>query len=317
LAAVKGVPEEQLAIALAELVLERLDGGDPGFIENFWSLSDGPPLQGEEAKNALSRKLSSPGRTGKVLRIIAVNAHGWSQGDEKGLGLWQWQAYMNHAAASEANCSAAFAGEVLLMRATKCIDAEEECVHSYCPPSASFSVRRAILRQCCVPHVDEEALFQEEAAGGLHAELQGSLLLARDKMKVAASAVHEDDNRKAHTLWKEVLSLRVDHRRCSEIGCSAPAIAEYLRLQLRAARCLGDMVATAASHAELARALQKEQPKNVEVLAHWLGHLRAGGEEETALEQVHVLSRFWLGSCVGLAEASEWMESIGLGPHRL
>ena len=55
--------------------------GDPGFIDNFWSLSDGPPLQaahvskgyivcrspeGEEAKNALSRKLSSPGRTGKA-----------------------------------------------------------------------------------------------------------------------------------------------------------------------------------------------------------------------------------------------------------
>ncbi|CAE7522076.1 unnamed protein product [Symbiodinium sp. CCMP2592] len=312
LAAVKGVPEEQLAIALAELVLERLDGGDPGFIEKFWSLSDG--RGGQEHP---FQELSSPGCKGKVLRIIAVNAHGWSQGDEKGLGLWQWQAYMNHAPASEANCSAAFAGEVLLMRATKCIDAEQECVHSYCPPSASFSVRRAILRQCCVPHADEEALFQAEAAGGPHAELQGNLLLARDKMKVAASAVHEDDNRKAHTLWKEVLSLRVDHRRCSEIGCSAPAIAEYLRLQLRAARCLGDMVATAAAHAELARALQKEQPKNVEVLAHWLGHLRAGGEEETALEQVHVLSRFWLGSFVGLAEASEWMDSCGLGPHRL
>jgi len=70
------------------------------------------------------------------------------------------------------------------------------------------------------------------------------------------------------------------------------------------------MVAAAASHAELARALQKEQPKNaafrqtttapslldlglsqVEVLAHWLGHLRAGGEEETALEQAPAVQR--------------------------
>ena len=57
----------------------------------------------------------------------------------------------------------------------------------------------------------------------------------------------------------------------------------------------------------------------VEVLAHWLGHLRAGGEEEAALEQagrnarpqfpqlpgarlsgqVQALSRFWLGSSAG------------------
>ncbi|CAE7940366.1 unnamed protein product [Symbiodinium sp. KB8] len=310
LAAVKGVPEEQLSAALADVVSQQLDGGDPLFGESFWSLSEGLKA-GAEARvsSEAEAEAQASSRREKVLRIIAVNAHGWPQGDEKGLGLWPWQAYMNHAPPADANCSAVFAGEVLLMRAIKSINAEEECLHSYCPPSASFTVRRAILRQCCVPHVDQEVLFQEEAAaGGLHGELQGSLLLARDKMKVAASAVHEDDNQKAHTLWKEVLSLRVDHRRCSEsTGCAAPAIAEFLRLQLRAARCLGDMLAAAASHAELARALRREQPKHVEVLAHWLGHLRAGGEEEAALEQVQALSRFWLGSSAGLAEASEWM----------
>ncbi|CAE7424430.1 unnamed protein product [Symbiodinium natans] len=91
----------------------------------------------------------------------------------------------------------------------------------------------------------------------------------------------------------------------------------FLRLQLRAARCLGDMPAAAAAHVALARALSKEQPKNVEVLAHWLGHLRAGGTEEVAVQQVNVLTRFWLDRPVSLAEASEWMETCGLGPRRL
>ncbi|CAE7424456.1 unnamed protein product [Symbiodinium natans] len=182
LAAVQGVPERQLSAALAEQILERLGRGDPEFVADFWSLSDGGDqgLQsdsgegsegGEELPGTARRKRKRPERErrtsdkAKVLRIIAVNAHGWPCGDAKGLGLWQWQAYMNHAAPAYANCSAAFAGEVILMRALKGIEAGEECVHSYCPPSASFSVRRAVLRHCGVPEPNLDEVPEEGGCG--------------------------------------------------------------------------------------------------------------------------------------------------------
>ncbi|CAE7660624.1 unnamed protein product, partial [Symbiodinium pilosum] len=319
------VAERELANALAEKVLERL-GGAAGseFAADFWSLSDG----GDEGETSTRhRKRAKPAKSEtkeKVLKIIAVNAHGWPSGESKGLGLWLWQAYMNHANPREANCACVFIGEVLLMRALKKITAEEECVHSYCPPSASFSVRSAILRHCGVPLDPAFSRTQrfwegkDEGSGALGA----SLALARTMTEEATRALHEDNRRKACELWTKVLSLHAsDHenRREDDTEC-APALAELLRLQLRAARCLGDMPAAAAVHASLAVALSDEQPLHVEVLAHWLGYLRAGGKQKTAmhaLNEVRRLSRFWLGKAASLAEASEWMESCGLGPRRL
>lgn len=72
----------------------------------------------------------------------------------------------------------------------------------------------------------------------------------------------------------------------------------------------------AQSHAAVARSIQREQPMHVEVLAHWVGHLRAGGDAD-AFKEVQSLTHFWLGRSVGIAATSEWLSAMGLGPRRI
>eukprot|EP00435_Cladocopium_sp_Y103_P004914 s5589_g1.t1 len=91
---------------------------------------------------------------------------------------------------------------------------------------------------------------------------------------------------------------------------AVPILTEFLRLQLKAARCLGDMARVAESHAAVARSLRREQPMHVEVLAHWVGHLRAGGGDTDAFKEVQSLTRFWLGRSVGIAATRQMYEGV-------
>merc|ERR1712232_85452 len=70
---------------------------------------------------------------------------------------------------------------------------------------------------------------------------------------------------------------------------------QLLRLQLRAAQCLGDMPCAAAAHAGLARSLGAERAWHVEILAHWLAYLRAGGAvgHTFPMREINRFSKFW------------------------
>ncbi|CAE8641470.1 unnamed protein product [Polarella glacialis] len=97
----------------------------------------------------------------RVRRVVEINSHAWPRGEQKGLGLWPWQAYLNHTEPSEANCAEIFVGEVLVVRATRDIPADQEVLNSYSPPSAGYPLRRAILERCRVPTDELDARERE------------------------------------------------------------------------------------------------------------------------------------------------------------
>lgn len=108
----QGVHQDALADSLADVILERL--ADEAFAAKFWSLSSGGGSMPRKRARSDVRDVRQ-----QVLRIIAVNAHGWPKDEQRGLGLWQWQAYINHADPIDANCSSVFIGEAILNGSTE------------------------------------------------------------------------------------------------------------------------------------------------------------------------------------------------------
>eukprot|EP00435_Cladocopium_sp_Y103_P068570 s1251_g31.t1 len=194
LAAVQGVQEDALADSLADVILERL--ADETFAAKFWSLSSGS-VGGE----SMPRKRPRCDVRQQVLRIIAVNAHGWPKDEQRGLGLWQWQAYMNHADPMDANCSSVFIGEVLLMRALRDIDENQEVVNSYCPPSSSLTLRKVILRHTGVPLRPDMELTDETKS------LQAAVRRSSSMMEAAMVAMHGSDPAEGEQILAEVLAM--------------------------------------------------------------------------------------------------------------
>ncbi|CAE8721106.1 unnamed protein product, partial [Polarella glacialis] len=195
---------------------------------------------------------------------------------------------------------------------------------------------RASHQRCRVPTDELDAREREwnrlAAHGGSYdAHLRAALVEATGALEVASAAAHAGDEDLAEELLRKALALDVSRGKGGALlrtspspgataagAVAAPPRAELLRLQLKAARCLGDMPAAAALHAALAEALGAERPKHVEVLAHWLAHLRAGGLESTrAFREVRTLATFWFGESMGLAALCDWSETCGLGPRRL
>eukprot|EP00434_Breviolum_minutum_P041437 symbB.v1.2.036860.t1/scaffold5304.1/size28576/2 len=174
LAAVQGVPEADLANSLADEILAHLE--DAAFAEQFWSLSTG------DVEAPRPKRLCLDVRE-KVLRIIAVNAHGWPNEEQKGLGLWQWQAYMNHASPMDANCSSIFIGNVVVMRALCDIDENQEIVNSYCPPSATLAVRHVILRHTGVPEEDDDTLEHDKDSEKVQEAVQRTSSIMEARMR--------------------------------------------------------------------------------------------------------------------------------------
>ncbi|CAK9046788.1 unnamed protein product [Durusdinium trenchii] len=323
--------DEDVVERLAELILERLE--DPNFAETFWSLSTGDPTERPSQRPKRPRLGEQHERRGQVLRIIAANARGWPSEDEKGLGLWQWHAYMNHAAPMEATCSSVFLGDVLLLRTLCAVEPDEELTNSYCALSAKLQLRRQILRHCGVPlgtSPDAAESEPEDGEGDDEALLPAlralrALRAARAASVDATAAVHGGADAavaRATELWRKVVDLAAEE----VFGLQRPTHpiffpmrAELLQLQLRAARGLGDMAKVAELHQAMAKSLAQEQPMNVEVLAHWIAHLRAvpAVDGHAAVGATGRLTRFWLGRRPGLKVVAEWMESCGLGPRRL
>ncbi|CAK9047076.1 unnamed protein product [Durusdinium trenchii] len=299
--------DEDVVERLAELILERLE--DPNFAETFWSLSTGDPTE---------RPSQRPKRP---------------------------HAYMNHAAPMEATCSSVFLGDVLLLRTLCAVEPDEELTNSYCALSAKLQLRRQILRHCGVPlgtSPDAAESEPEDGEGDDEALLPAlralrALRAARAASVDATAAVHGGADAavaRATELWRKVVDLAAEE----VFGLQRPTHpiffpmrAELLQLQLRAARGLGDMAKVAELHQAMAKSLAqdwvvqivkwsgREQPMNVEVLAHWIAHLRAvpAVDGHAAVGATGRLTRFWLGRRPGLKVVAEWMESCGLGPRRL
>eukprot|EP00747_Dinoflagellata_sp_TGD_P179873 gnl/TRDRNA2_/TRDRNA2_31421_c0_seq1.p1 gnl/TRDRNA2_/TRDRNA2_31421_c0~~gnl/TRDRNA2_/TRDRNA2_31421_c0_seq1.p1 ORF type:complete len:401 (+),score=87.03 gnl/TRDRNA2_/TRDRNA2_31421_c0_seq1:55-1257(+) len=317
---------------------------DPKFAAALWSLDDGRGGAGAEedsdSQPRKRRKLAEGAEAETedsdeqlaadwLSRAVAVNAHRWPRGENDGLGLWLWQTYLNHAEPREANCAEIIVAEdVMVVRATKDVAAGEEVLSSYVAPSASFVTRRAILQRCGVPldslDAQEAAWESHVAQGGSARDLARALAAAKTAFEEAVAAVHDGRSAEAdkllHAVFASVALGVAAARRAAAAAapCEVP-LSQLLRLQLRGARCLGDMPTAAAAHAALARALATEQRYHPEVLAHWLAHLRASSRVDAgAYNAVDELARFWFGSpppAPGVL--ATWAETCGLGPKQL
>eukprot|EP00929_Paragymnodinium_shiwhaense_P105964 TRINITY_DN71010_c0_g2_i1.p3 TRINITY_DN71010_c0_g2~~TRINITY_DN71010_c0_g2_i1.p3 ORF type:complete len:162 (-),score=31.59 TRINITY_DN71010_c0_g2_i1:222-707(-) len=119
--------------------------------------------------------------------------------------------------------------------------------------------------------------------------------------------------------------------RSEEEGAAALAapLAQFWRLQLRAARCSGHMGLVAEAHGELAATISLERPWHVEILANCLAYLRSssrrddrGGKASAKREKevwrtLQAHSSFWFGEAPALGKLVEWADTCGLAPQRL
>lgn len=327
LAAVSVAPPSALAEKLAQACLERA-AEDPSFYAEFWSLSDGRTSGASCEADGVEP--SSPKRArgshdvhdlARALQVVAANAHRWPRGGGRaaGLGLWTWHAYMNHGEAVEANCCEIFIDDVMVVRACQEILPGQEILIPYTPPVASWKVQQAILQHCGVPHDSLERRRAEEAQRPAADRLACELCRAEEAFAEGIALAHRASPSAADAAFRRALDATSCGEASGSLAMETPvAVAQLLRLRLRAARCLGEMGVAGEAHAALARATTRERPHHAEAMAHWLAHLRAGGTRSRAVKEVRRLAAFWFGQRpVTLREAADWAESVGLGPKDL